>query len=388
MDATRARPAVEPPPTATDLRRYRDNRQAEIDSASLYDALADAERTEALAAVYRRLAASEREHAAFWEARLRQAGAPVPPATPSRRARTLRWLARRFGPAFVLPTLIDAEAGDSGGYAAQPESAHTAMPGQERSHGRLLRAIGSSTPGGMEGSALARLEGRHRAVGGNALRAAVLGANDGLVSNLSLVMGVAGAELAGRGILITGLAGLLAGAGSMALGEWLSVQSSRELYLRQLEIEREELAAAPEEEAEELALIYQAKGIAADQARALAARVIATPETALDTLAREELGIDPEELGGSAWEAAITSFLLFAFGAVVPVLPFMFLAGGTAVLVSVAVSAVALFGIGAAITLMTGRGVLFSGARQLLFGLVAAALTYGVGRLIGVSLAG
>jgi VIT1/CCC1 family predicted Fe2+/Mn2+ transporter len=225
-------------------------------------------------------------------------------------------------------------------------------------------------------------------VGGNALRAAVLGANDGLVSNLSLVMGVAGAELAGRGILITGLAGLLAGAGSMALGEWLSVQSSRELYLRQLDIEREELAAAPEEEAEELALIYQAKGIAVDQARALAARVIATPETALDTLAREELGIDPEELGGSAWEAAITSFLLFAFGAVVPVLPFMFLAGGTAVLVSVAVSAVALFGIGAAITLMTGRGVLFSGARQLLFGLVAAALTYGVGRLIGVSLAG
>ena len=390
MDATRARPAAAggPPATASDLRRYRDNRQAEIDSAALYDALAGAERTAALAEVYRRLAASEREHAAFWEARLHQAGATVPPARPSRRARTLRWLARRFGPAFVLPTLIDAEAGDSGGYAGQPESAHTAMPGQERSHGRLLRAIGSSTPGGMEGSALARLEGRHRAVGGNALRAAVLGANDGLVSNLSLVMGVAGAELAGRGILITGLAGLLAGAGSMALGEWLSVQSSRELYLRQLEIEREELAAAPEEEAEELALIYQAKGIAADQARALAARVIATPETALDTLAREELGIDPEELGGSAWEAAITSFLLFAFGAVVPVLPFMFLAGGTAVLASVAVSAVALFGIGAAITLMTGRGVLFSGGRQLLFGLAAAALTYGVGRLIGVSLAG
>jgi VIT1/CCC1 family predicted Fe2+/Mn2+ transporter len=375
-------------PPAADIRRYHANRQAEIDSATLYEALADAERAPALASVYRRLASTEREHAAFWEARLRAAGAPVPAATPSRRARTLRWLARRFGAGFVLPTLIEAEATDSQGYGRQRESAGTPLPAQEQSHGRVLRAIRSAGTGGMEGSALARLEGRHRAVGGNALRAAVLGANDGLVSNLSLVMGVAGAELAGRGILITGLAGLLAGAGSMALGEWLSVQSSRELYQRQLAIEREELAAAPEEEAEELALIYEAKGIPAEQARALAARVIAAPETALDTLAREELAIDPDELGGSAWEAAITSFLLFAAGAVIPVLPFLWLTGTTAVLASVAMSAVALFGIGAAITLMTGRGVLFSGARQLLFGLVAAALTYGVGRLIGVSLAG
>ena len=387
-EPTRPTASEPPPPSPADLQRYCANRQAEIDSATLYDALAEAERTPALAEVYRRLAATERTHADFWETRLRAAGAPVPSSAPSRRARTLRWLARRFGPGFVLPTLIDAEAGDSGGYAGQAESATTAMPAEERSHGRVLRAIRATTTGGLEGSAVARLEGRHRAVGGNALRAAVLGANDGLVSNLSLVMGVAGAELAGRSILITGFAGLLAGAGSMALGEWLSVQSSRELYQRQIDIEREELAAAPEEEAEELALIYEAKGLPAEQARALAARVIASPQTALDTLAREELGIDPEELGGSAWEAAITSFLLFALGAIVPVLPFAFLAGTTAVLASVAVSAVALFGIGAAITLMTGRGVLFSGGRQLLFGLAAAALTYGVGRIIGVSLAG
>ena len=386
--ATRPNASDPSPPSPADLQRYQANRQAEIDSATLYEAIAEAERTPALADVYRRLAATERAHAGFWEARLREAGAPVPSSAPSRRARTLRWLARRFGPGFVLPTLIDAEAGDSGGYARQAESATTAMPAEEQSHGRLLRAIRATTTGGLEGSAVARLEGRHRAVGGNALRAAVLGANDGLVSNLSLVMGVAGAELTGRSILITGLAGLLAGAGSMALGEWLSVQSSRELYQRQIDIEHEELVTAPEEEAEELALIYEAKGLPADQARALAARVIASPETALDTLAREELGIDPGELGGSAWEAAITSFLLFALGAIVPVLPFLFLDGTPAVLASVAGSAVALFGIGAAITLMTGRGVLFSGSRQLLFGLVAAALTYGVGRLIGVSLAG
>ena len=201
-------------------------------------------------------------------------------------------------------------------------------------------------------------------------------------------MGVAGAALGGPAILVTGLAGLLAGAGSMALGEWLSVQSARELYQRQIAVEAEEVAAAPEEEQAELALIYQAKGLPEAQARAVAARLMADRGTALDTLAREELGIDPDALGGSAWVAAATSFALFAAGAIVPVLPFLFLAGGSAVAVSVALSALALFALGAGITLMTGRSVLFSGARQVLFGLAAAALTFGVGRLIGVSLAG
>jgi VIT1/CCC1 family predicted Fe2+/Mn2+ transporter len=235
---------------------------------------------------------------------------------------------------------------------------------------------------------LARLEGRHRAVGGNALRAAVLGANDGLVSNLSLVMGVAGAAFDAPTILVAGLAGLVAGAGSMAMGEWLSVQSSRELYGRQIEIERQEIQAAPEEEAAELALIYEAKGLPPEQARALAARLIADPATALDTLAREELGIDPVELGGSAWVAAGASFGLFAIGAVVPVLPFALLEGSAAIAASVGLSAVALFAIGAAITLLTGRGVLFSGLRQLAIGLGAAGLTFAVGRLLRVAITG
>jgi vacuolar iron transporter family protein len=198
-------------------------------------------------------------------------------------------------------------------------------------------------------------------------------------------MGVAGASLSTGGILITGLAGLIAGAGSMALGEWLSVQSSRELYQRQLEIEREELATAPAEEAEELALIYQTKGVSADEARRLAELVVASPASALETLAREELAIDPAELGGSAWVAAATSFLLFAAGAVVPVLPFVMLGGRTAVLASIGSSAVALFALGAAITLLTGRPLVTSGLRQLGFGLGAAGLTYIVGRFIGAS---
>jgi VIT1/CCC1 family predicted Fe2+/Mn2+ transporter len=199
-------------------------------------------------------------------------------------------------------------------------------------------------------------------------------------------MGVAGAAMNERLILITGLAGLLAGAGSMALGEWLSVQSARELYRHQLETEQAELTAAPEEEEEELALIYQARGLGQDQARAFAKSMMRDPDTALETLAREELGIDPNELGGSAWEAAITSFILFAMGAIVPVLPFFFAGGPLALGLSIAFSTVALFTVGAAITLYTGRTVFFSGSRQVVFGLVAAALTFGVGRLVGVAL--
>jgi VIT1/CCC1 family predicted Fe2+/Mn2+ transporter len=208
------------------------------------------------------------------------------------------------------------------------------------------------------------------------------------VSNLSLVMGVAGADLAGHTILITGIAGLLAGACSMALGEWLSVQSARELYERQISIEKQELTEAPEVETEELALIYQAKGLPKEEAQALAQKLIGDNSTALDTLSREELGIDPDELGGSAWVAAGTSFLLFALGAIIPVLPYFFVSGLMGAAISGALSAVALFLIGAGITLLTGRNTLYSGFRQVLFGLLAAGVTFGVGKLIGVALAG
>ncbi|MFC6733079.1 VIT1/CCC1 family protein [Haladaptatus sp. DYSN1] len=372
--------------TAADRARYLANWQDEIDSASLYRTIAASEPQPQLAEVYARLAETEAEHAAFWAEKAETAGGTLPPERPSWRARTLGWLARRFGPNLILPTLTAAENAGRSSYLGQPEVAGTTLPADERSHATLLRTIDAT--GGVEGSTLARLEGRHRSASGNALRAAVLGANDGLVSNLSLVMGVAGAALSGSAILITGLAGLLAGAGSMAMGEWLSVQSSRELYQRQIDIEAEELRTVPAEEAEELALIYQAKGLPEEQARHLADRLVSDEQTALDTLAREELGINPEELGGSAWEAAATSFVLFALGAIVPVAPFAFLSGTTAVVTSLGLSAVALFAIGAAITLLTGRSLLYSGGRQVLIGLAAAALTFGVGTLIGVSLAG
>lgn len=295
----------------------------------------------------------------------------------------MAFVARRFGPGLVVGTMAAQERSGQTIYDDQPEAAGTSLPEDERSHARLLRQIKT----GVEGGTLARFEGRHRAVGGNALRAAVLGANDGLVSNFSLVMGVAGADPTGRAALIAGLAGLLAGALSMALGEWLSVQSARELYSNQIAVEAEELAAFPEEERQELRLIYEAKGLSADQADQIAGRLVAgDPTVLLDTLAREELGIDPDELGGSPWVAAGTSFALFALGAIVPVIPFMFGAGLNVIAASAVLSGLALFTVGAGITVVTGQGALVSGARQLGFGLAAAAITFGIGTLLGTAI--
>jgi VIT1/CCC1 family predicted Fe2+/Mn2+ transporter len=203
-----------------------------------------------------------------------------------------------------------------------------------------------------------------------------------------LIMGVAGAAMSSSAILLTGLAGLLAGAISMALGEWISVQSSRELYLRQIKVEQEEIAAAPEEEIEELALIYQARGMKEEAAHQLAQQIMSDSENALQVLSHDELGIDPEELGGSAWEAALTSFMLFALGGALPVIPYIFLSGMPAILLSTLLSAAGLFAVGAAITLFSGRSVLYSGSRQVIFGLLAAAVTYTIGRILGVNVIG
>ncbi len=368
-----------------DIKRYRANLREEQNSAALYRALAAYEKNAQLADVYLRLARTEEKHAEAWVERLRNAGADVPQFQVSLRTRILIRLARRFGVDTVLPAMSSMEQKNSHAYDGQSEAA--GMVPEEQSHARLLRQL-EQGPRGMQGSLLARIEGRHRAGGGNALRAAVLGASDGLLSNFNLVMGVAGAELSGAGILLTGFAGLLAGAISMGLGEWISVQSSRELYEKQIGVEAEEIRTVPEEETEELVLIYQARGMDEETARMLATRLMSNPASALDTLARDELGVNPEDLGGSAWQAAITSFLLFAAGAIVPVIPFLFLKGTVAVTVSAGVSAVGLFAIGSAITLFTGRSVIYSGVRQVLFGLVAAASVFLIGRLIGVSISG
>jgi vacuolar iron transporter family protein len=354
------------PGTAADRARWRRYLADERAEAAVYRELAarrDGEEREILLA----LAAAEGRHEAHWLALLGGDDSGVPRA--DIRTRMLGALARRFGSIFVLALAQRAEARSP--YATDPD-ATAAMAADERIHGEVVRGLAA--------------RGRRRLAG--TFRAAVFGANDGLVSNLALVMGVAGADLPGRTILITGFAGLLAGSFSMALGEWLSVQSSRELYENQMRTEAAEIEASPEEEAEELALIYEARGIEKGESEILARRILADPAKALDVMAREELGIDPSDLGGSPWVAAGASFLLFSAGALIPVLPFLFTSGGTAVLASIAVSTLGLFALGAGITLFTARPAFRSGMRSVLFGLVAAAGTWLIGRLIGVTVAG
>lgn len=373
-----------PNATADDVSRYRENLQGEIDGVAIYVAMAEGEKDPPLKELYRRLADTERRHGAVWEQRLHEAGVDTSGMGPTWRARILMFLARRLGAGMVAPTVAEQEGRSQAMYDAQPEAEGTSLPQDERSHARLFRELAGGR--GLAGGELARIEGRHRSTGGNALRAAVLGASDGVLSNTSLIMGVAGAAVSNAGIVIAGLAGLLAGAFSMGLGEWLSVQSARELYSHQIRVEREELEAIPEEEEVELALIYQSKGVAEDQARKLAKQIIqGDPRVALDTLSREELGIDPDELGGSAYEAAFTSFLLFASGAVVPLLPFLVSNGAPAIIASLVLAGFTLFGVGAAITIVTGQSALTSGLRQVLFGLAAAAVTFGIGRLLGAA---
>ena len=371
----------------TDAARYQADLQGEVDSASLYRTLADAEADLQTSAIFRKLAAVEDAHAEFWRKNLKRIGARIPVQRPGWRTRALAWLARRFGPEFVLPTINVLEHADSATYDQQPEAIERGLPAAERSHARVLDALAGKS-GGLAGGTIAKLEGRHRAMGGNALRAAVLGANDGLVSNLSLVMGVTGAATEQRVVLLTGLAGLFAGACSMAMGEWLSVNSARELYEHQVANEAEELKQVPDEELEELVLIYQAKGLGETEARALAGRLMANKDTALDTLVREELGLDPKELGGSPWAAAGWSFCLFAAGAAVPVLPLFVTHGLAATISSAVASAVALACVGAGTSLFTGRSALFSAARQIAIGALAAAMTFAMGMLAGVTLSG
>jgi VIT1/CCC1 family predicted Fe2+/Mn2+ transporter len=369
-----------------EAQRYRAHLQAEIDAAALYHALGNAERDPNRAAVLHKLAETEERHAAHWADRLRELGEPVAAMPrPGAYSRLLAFLARRFGARAILPIARAMELRDEDKYAAEPAGATLAA--DERVHARTVVSLTSNgEPTGIE--RILRRERWHRSRDtGGSLRAAIFGVNDGLVSNLSLVMGVAGANPGGRFVLLSGIAGLLAGSFSMAAGEFVSMSAQREVFERQIALEREELEANPEEEQEELALIYQAKGLPEHEAQILAARLIRDPQVALDTLAREELGLNPEELG-SPWAAAISSLVMFALGALVPVLPFLFGGGTVALLISAVLGALALFGVGAALTLFTARNPLYSGLRMLVIGSAAAAITYSVGSLIGVSVGG
>ena len=397
-----------------------DNLKLEQDAIVLYDALASIEKDPRRAAAFRHIADNERRHADIWASRLRDLGATVPPATrPRARVRFIILAARLLGTRAVSDLVQALEGDEEAAYDSQETHPDIeAIAADEREHAEIWKRLDGDGPtngarrrGSRSGSgqatavvaaaahppvargaaespeAITRGEGWHRSARSGTLRAIIFGVSDGLVSNLALVMGVAGASSDGSLILLTGIAGLLAGAFSMAAGEYISMQSQRELFERQIALERAELEAMPDEEQQELVALYMAKGFPGAEAERVAARIFEDREAALDTLVREELGLDPDELG-SPWGAAFGSFAAFAVGAAIPVIPYLF-GGGTAVFVtSIVLSLVALFIVGAGVSLLTGRSTLFSGFRQLAIGAAAAAVTYAVGTVIGVGVAG
>jgi VIT1/CCC1 family predicted Fe2+/Mn2+ transporter len=369
--------AAEAGPGEKRIKRLREMYADECAGKALFTGLAEhaaGERRE----VFLNLAASEQRHAEHWERLLRDAGEePKPPRTPFR-IRALVFLARHLGTEAVLPLMLRTEANEANRYRKQGSEATATMAAQEAAAGRTIAAM-SGLP---EGGTIARTEGRHRADVGGALRAVVFGVNDGLVSNFSLVMGVAGGTSGSSTVLLAGIAGIVAGAFAMASGEWISVNSQRELYENELRVEREELEAFPEEERAELFSIYRAKGIPEAEARVLVESIMHNDAAALDTLAREELGLDPNTLG-SPWVAAFSSFTAFAVGAFLPVLPFLFSSGTAAVVTAMVLSVLALFGVGAATSIFTGKHAGRAGLRMATIGVVVAAITFGIGKLVG-----
>jgi len=341
----------------------RDSWHEEMQSACLYRVLAEVERDTHRRALFTALAAAAEDQARIWERQMAANGEPLPQGfAPTRRARVVAALLRRLGPRAIRPVLAAMKV-------------------------RGISVYGAAMPGHPMPTAVEQVGGRHRGVGsGGNLRAAVFGVNDGLVSNTALIMGVAGATADTAFILTSGVAGLLAGALSMAAGEYISMRSQREMFEYQIGLEREELAEYPAEETEELALIYHARGVPLARARELAAALMQNPEHALDTLAREELGLNPDDLG-SPWGAAASSFAAFTAGAVLPLLPFLLPLGTSPLPTAASLAVLGLFAVGATLSLFTGRGALRSGLRMVLIGGGAGGVTYLIGMLLGVSLA-
>ncbi len=343
-----------------------ESQQGELTSAYLYRLIAECENEAKRKRMFEELARDAERQAEHWNARLRAGGIEPPAFRPGLRARLVGRLVRLLGPARLAHALTAMKVRGMSVY----RDAGMGLPSKHDDVGERHHSGGN---------------GAHAVSSGGTLRAAVFGANDGLISNASLILGVAGAGPDDSIVLLTGIAGLIAGAFSMGAGEYVSVRSQREMYEHQIALERAELAEYPEEEAAELALIFAARGMAQADAKHYADALVNDPSRALETLTREELGLNPGDLG-SPWGAATSSFLSFALGAALPLVPFLIARGPQALAGSVAVSAAALFAIGAAISLFTGRGALAGGARMLAIGGCAGALTYTIGKLLGVGL--
>lgn len=367
--------------------RYLHYLAAERTSSHMYRALAELTDGDRRAALLE-LATIEDLHAAHWMALLHTAGVPIPADTGDLAPEDAEVLARarRMGLEAVLGDLEQAERDAVGMYDEEPD----ALPGMsddEREHVRVVSGLAAppvSVPEDVRVT-LNDAEPWHRTDKSGALRAAIFGVSDGLVSNTALVMGFAGSGVSTSTVLFAGFAGLLAGAFSMAAGEYVSVASQTDLYRRELRLEAEELRDKPLEEQRELELLYRAKGLDPATAKLTAERIMADPETALDTLAREELGLDPDDLGDPKRVAA-SSFAAFAVGAVVPVVPYLFLSGIAALSLAITLAVLAMILVGGAVGRLSGLGVVRSAARQVVVGAGAAAITYMLGLLVGTGL--
>lgn len=338
------------------LESWREEKQ----SGWLYRELAKAEPDPHIAALFAKLAHEADAQALQWEKTLGAQAQQLPTPSPSMRARLVIALARRLGPRRMRTALAAIKVRGLSIYSSAP--------------------VGHAMPTSVD-----EIGRGHRSVGGGNLRAAIFGINDGLVSNASLILGVVGAHVANATVITTGIAGVLAGAMAMAAGEFVSVSSQREMYEYQIALEADELKEYPEAEAEELALIYEARGLPLDEARRMAQTLISDPAHALDALAREELGLNPQELG-SPFGAAAFSFVSFAIGALVPLLPFFVGARlPDAAWIGASLAALGLFATGAAMSLFTGRHAWRSGMRMLLIGGGAGAVTYAIGHVISQS---
>ena len=358
---------------------YRAYLKGELKAAAVYIAMADVDKDTERAEVFRRLAQAEMRHASRWAEKLGMEPSTLAPSHGGIGFLLLRWAARRFGTIRMIPFLLRGESRDINAYASDPEAGDFAK--EERTHGRTLRGL---TGNGDSTDAVRSERGHYGSTSGN-LRAAVLGVNDGLVSNFSLVMGVAGGTSDPGIVLLAGVAGLLAGAFSMAAGEYVSMRSQRDVFEHQISLERSEMEMWPEEEEEELALIYQSKGLSKEEAALVAKRMMADSEIALDTMVREELGLNPSELG-SPWGASLSSFLSFIAGALVPILPYIFGANSMTIPLSAALSAGALITVGGALAWISNVNPVWGALRMLVVGCAAAAVTFGIGSLIGISL--
>lgn len=350
----------------------------ELESVDLYKSLAGIEKDLERAKLFRNLAQAEMRHVRVWAGKL-EIEAPSPEDWPrTLRVRVLCMIARVFGTRAVMPLILKSEVADVDTYRADP-TASSIVEG-EIEHFQTLGRLAGKT----DYAQIISLERRHYSGTAN-VRAGVLGFNDGLVSNLSLVMGVAGATTETSFIVLAGVSGLLAGAFSMAAGEYVSVRAQRDIYEKEIEVERAELEEFPEEERHELALIYQSKGFTREEARAVAERIMSDPKVALETLAREELGLDPSQLG-SPWMATISSFIAFGLGALIPVLPHIVTDGVVAFSLSLGLSGLMTVAIGILLGVITGKNPVWSGGRMLLVAAAAASVTFGIGSAIGLTL--